>query len=170
MTTVLSQLNCLSRDNVATVNPYLRLCIWIWEAEFPKNHCVLWKVLVLAAAHFEWCEHSRAHQAKKQDSNLVLDSCYKQKLICKVPFVRWTEVTVVVKPHFVSWGCNRFQEAICHPVTAEAQVWSLASPCGVYGGQSGTGTSFSVSTSVFRLLVSLLPCSVHIHSAFIYAV
>ena len=34
-------------------------------------------------------------------------------------------------------------------LTAEAQVRSLVSPCGICGGQSGNGTDFSPSTSVF---------------------
>jgi hypothetical protein len=40
------------------------------------------------------------------------------------------------------------------PVTAEAWVRSRFGPCGICGGQSGTGTGFSPSTSV-------LPCQFH---------
>jgi hypothetical protein len=40
------------------------------------------------------------------------------------------------------------------PPTAEARVRSRVSPCGIFGGQSGTVTGFSPSTSVF-------PCQFH---------
>jgi hypothetical protein len=41
-------------------------------------------------------------------------------------------------------------QAVSHrPLNAEARVRSLVSPCGICGGQSGTRTGFSPSTSVF---------------------
>jgi hypothetical protein len=40
------------------------------------------------------------------------------------------------------------------PVTAEAQVRARVNPCSIYGGQSGIGTRFSPSSSVF-------PCQYH---------
>jgi hypothetical protein len=46
-------------------------------------------------------------------------------------------------------------QAVSHrPLTAEARARSRVSPCGICGGQSGNGTGFSPSTSVF-------PCQFH---------
>jgi hypothetical protein len=40
------------------------------------------------------------------------------------------------------------------PLTAESRVRTRLNPCGICGGQSGTGTGFSQSSSVF-------PCQYH---------
>jgi hypothetical protein len=40
------------------------------------------------------------------------------------------------------------------PLTAEAQVRAWVNPCGICDGQSGTGSGFSPSSSVF-------PCQYH---------
>jgi hypothetical protein len=40
------------------------------------------------------------------------------------------------------------------PLTAESRVRFGANPCGIYGGQRGTGTGFSLNSSVF-------PCQYH---------
>jgi hypothetical protein len=46
------------------------------------------------------------------------------------------------------------QAVIRRALTAETRVRSRVSPCGICGGQSGTGTGFSPSTYVF-------PCQFH---------
>jgi hypothetical protein len=61
---------------------------------------------------------------------------------------------------------DKFQAAIYHPVAAETQDWSLATTCVVYGGQSGTGTSFPPSTSISFPPVSVIVpvLCIYVHS------
>jgi hypothetical protein len=51
-------------------------------------------------------------------------------------------------------GRAMVQVVSLRPSTAEDQVRSRFSPCGICGGQRGTGTGFTPSTSV-------LPCQFH---------
>jgi hypothetical protein len=51
-------------------------------------------------------------------------------------------------------GRARAQAVSRWPLTAEARVRARANPCGICGGQSGTGTDFAPSSSVF-------PCHYH---------
>jgi hypothetical protein len=47
-------------------------------------------------------------------------------------------------------------QAVSHrPLIAEAQGRARVSPCGIYGEQNGSGTGFSLSSSVFP--VSIIP-------------
>jgi hypothetical protein len=50
-----------------------------------------------------------------------------------------------------------------HAVMVEMQVQSRASPCGVYCGQSGIGTFFSLSF-YFALSALFYLCSTFVHS------
>jgi hypothetical protein len=58
----------------------------------------------------------------------------------------------------LEWGGEKFvartdlkvQAVIRRPLTAEARFQIKASPCGTSGGQSGTGTSFSLSISLLH--------------------
>jgi hypothetical protein len=61
---------------------------------------------------------------------------------------------------FTSSSCNVFhgramaQVVSRRPLTAEARIRTRVNPCGICGGQSGTGTGLSPNYSVF-------PCQYH---------
>jgi hypothetical protein len=59
-----------------------------------------------------------------------------------------------------NWGRDMAQAVSRWPLTAESRVRVRVSPCGIYGGQRGTGTSFSPSSSV--------PLSISFHSILMY--
>jgi hypothetical protein len=55
----------------------------------------------------------------------------------------------------IKWHGRAIAQAVSRrPFAAEARVQSRVGPCAICGGQSGTGTGFSPSTSVF-------PCQFH---------
>jgi hypothetical protein len=55
---------------------------------------------------------------------------------------------------FYTLGRAMAQAVSRRPLTTEARFRSRVSPCGICGGQRGTGTGFSQSTLVF-------PCQFH---------
>jgi hypothetical protein len=66
-------------------------------------------------------------------------------------------------PQLCKWGSKAVpwpQAVSRRPLTAEARVRSRVSPCGICGGQSGTGTGFSPSTSVFPCQFYSIRCSI----------
>jgi hypothetical protein len=71
--------------------------------------------------------------------------------------IRSTPIPTVVEPrHFpkiilvilIKCRQNRAiaQAVSCRHLTAEAPILTQVSPCGIYGGQSGTGADFSLSS------------------------
>jgi len=54
------------------------------------------------------------------------------------------------------------QAIIRWPLNAEARIRSHSSSCGFYGGQSGIGSSFPPSISVYP--VSIIPPTLHTNS------
>jgi hypothetical protein len=57
-------------------------------------------------------------------------------------------------------GCAMAQVVSRRPPTAEARVRSRVSPCGICGGQNGTGTGFSPEYFGFPLSISFQRCSI----------
>jgi hypothetical protein len=55
----------------------------------------------------------------------------------------------IIQVNFRVYSGAMAQAVIRQPLTAESRVRSQVGPCGVYDGQSGNGTEFSDSTSVF---------------------
>jgi hypothetical protein len=66
-----------------------------------------------------------------------------------------TRQTTVRKSDLRTYQGRAIAQAVSRRhLTAESQVRARVNPCGIYGGQSGTGTGFSPSYPVF-------PCQCH---------
>jgi hypothetical protein len=63
-------------------------------------------------------------------------------------------VMMMTWQEFICDLCHAMVQAVsCYALVAEAQVCTQVSLCGIYGGQSGTGTGFSLSSLVFPSLL-----------------
>jgi hypothetical protein len=60
-------------------------------------------------------------------------------------------------------GCAIAQAVSCRHLAVEARVLARVSPCGICGGQSNSGTGFSLSSFYFPY-VSIIPLLLNIHS------
>jgi hypothetical protein len=58
---------------------------------------------------------------------------------------------------FSQLGCALAQVVSCQPVIVEVWFLLLVSPCGIYGGQSGTGTGFSLQELQFSPVIVIPP-------------
>jgi hypothetical protein len=61
-----------------------------------------------------------------------------------------------IQPHHTT-GRAKAQAVSRRPLTAESQIRARVNPCGICGGQSGTGTRFYQSSSVPS--VNIIPSS-----------
>jgi len=64
------------------------------------------------------------------------------------------QLLVQFKVTYLNLGHAMVQTVSLWPLTAKARARSQANPCGIYGGQSGTGTDSSTSASILPLSVS----------------
>jgi hypothetical protein len=91
-------------------------------------------------------------------TNHILAFPRQQQFCASATVIGITYTTYLLNKQLLAYirlGRAMAQAASRRPPTAEARVRSRVSPCGICGGQGGTGTGFSLSTSVF-------PC--HFHS------
>jgi hypothetical protein len=79
---------------------------------------------------------------------------YSENNITPMNTTHGQNVELVVVEVNSSEGPAMAQVVSRRPLTAEARVRARVNPCGICGGQSGTGTGFSFSFSVF-------PCQYH---------
>lgn len=72
------------------------------------------------------------------------------KFSARVCIMQWFLKYITCTHLTISSFCRMYHDLVYHqPHTTKVQVWSQACPYGIWGGQSGIGTEFSPSTSVF---------------------
>jgi hypothetical protein len=91
--------------------------------------------------------------AKGGDSSFISFMKIDVVIVARALEGRFKEATEIYF-NTLSQGRAMAQVVRRRPFTSEAQVHARVNPCGICGGQSGTGTGFSPSFSV-------LPCQYH---------
>jgi hypothetical protein len=89
---------------------------------------------------------------------MYLEISYNRVLSCfnfYTVFISQTQFSYHIKNLSNALGRAMTQAVSRRPSTAEHRVRFRVSPCGVYGGQSGTGTGFSPSCRFYP--VNLIP-------------
>jgi hypothetical protein len=103
--------------------------------------------------NFSIFQSLRSQQEVKITKRVTVPSVWHNRQIAGARTLAFEQTFTRVLASF-STKCMHFGRAMAQvvsrrPLTAEAQVRVEVNPCGICGGQSGTGTGFSPSSSAF---------------------